>query len=321
MGRRNYRTFFLFIVSTTVLCCWVVATCIVQLWKAAGEEDGDWASAIGRYPASLVLVIYCFAVVWFVGGLSCLHLWLIAKNMTTYEHFRHRYSNTGNPYSRGWGANFVETLCAKTPPRWEALYAKQKAEDDANANASAVSATAAAAAAAATTNDNSNSEIHDDDADVHDGTLNSNPPPFLSGPNYDGSVPPSFGGRSSTYTSEGDEDGDEDEDGYAYTKGLPPLRSPTFAVEIENNERGGVGDGGHLVVGGGGGGVHSTTNGVGRDIEMGAVEGGLGTPIKKSKSKEIVEGGGDGAGGLPLPLDEATLSMLQSPRPADKKLY
>lgn len=128
VGRRNYRTFLFFIISATTLCCWVLATCIVQLWKAAEERNGNWGASIGAYPASLVLIIYVFVAVWFVGGLSFFHMWLVGKNMTTYEHFRHRYSGTGNPYSKGFLNNCVEVWWGRVPPRWTPLWEKQKAE-------------------------------------------------------------------------------------------------------------------------------------------------------------------------------------------------
>jgi hypothetical protein len=130
IGKRNYRTFFLFVFSTALLCCLVVATSVVQLWHVATEEDISWGAAIGHYPASLVLILYCFGMAWFVGGLSCFHVWLMGRNVTTYEHFRHRYDNTGNPYSLGIWKNFKQVLCSRVPPRWEALWEKQHAEDE-----------------------------------------------------------------------------------------------------------------------------------------------------------------------------------------------
>jgi len=61
----------------------------------------------------------------------------MGRNVTTYEHFRQRYSNTGNPYSRGVWNNFGQVLCASVPPRWEPLWEKQRAEDEAVAAADA----------------------------------------------------------------------------------------------------------------------------------------------------------------------------------------
>ena len=123
-------SFFVFILSATILCCWVLAMGILQLWHAAQrEDDHDWGKAIQDYPASLILVIYVFCVVWFVGGLTALHTWLVARNVTTYEHFRHRYGASGNPYDKGILGNFVDVLFSKIPARFGPLWEKQIAED------------------------------------------------------------------------------------------------------------------------------------------------------------------------------------------------
>lgn len=95
IGRRNYRFFLAFITSTTVLCCWVFALCVLNIWRAASDRGGDVGKAVGAYPAAIVCAVYVFCGFWFVGGLSGFHLYLISGNQTTYEHFRHRYSDAG----------------------------------------------------------------------------------------------------------------------------------------------------------------------------------------------------------------------------------
>jgi palmitoyltransferase ZDHHC9/14/18 len=128
VGRRNYRAFLSFVLSATALCLWVLALCVAQLAHAARARGGGWGAAVGAHPASLVLAVYVFAFAWFVGGLSAFHLWLVARNTTTYEHFRHRYLDAGNPYSRGLRRNCWEVFCAPAPPRHGPLGAKQREE-------------------------------------------------------------------------------------------------------------------------------------------------------------------------------------------------
>lgn len=200
IGRRNYRTFLLFIFSASLLCCWVVATSIVQLWDAAGDRGGNWGSAIGHYPASLVLIIYCFAMVWFVGGLSCFHAWLVARNVTTYEHFRHRYSNTGNPYSLGILGNLAEVLCSRTPPRWGPLWDKQRAEDSAAENGNGhtngngdISVSGSVVGSAEGSYLGSRMSYQNEDGVEGGGHYNGM---RYNGRNYSGSLPPSIGGGS-----------------------------------------------------------------------------------------------------------------------------
>ncbi|CAN1295813.1 Probable protein S-acyltransferase 7 [Linum perenne] len=72
--------------------------------------------AMIKTPASIVLIIYTFISMWFVGGLTAFHLYLISTNQTTYENFRYRYDNRANPYYKGVVDNFKEIFCSSIPP-------------------------------------------------------------------------------------------------------------------------------------------------------------------------------------------------------------
>lgn len=71
------------------------------------EETTIWKAMI-KTPASIVLIVYTFISMWFVGGLTAFHLYLISTNQTTYENFRYRYDRRANPYNRGVVENFKE---------------------------------------------------------------------------------------------------------------------------------------------------------------------------------------------------------------------
>eukprot|EP00250_Pteridium_aquilinum_P006699 c16563_g1_i1 orf=606-1952(-) len=118
IGQRNYRYFFLFVLSATLLCVFIFAMCALRIKKLM---DGDpphtvW-KALQRSPASGALMAYTFLSTWFVGGLSVFHMYLIGTNQTTYENFRYRYyDKNGNPFNKGWLGNFKEVLCDRIPP-------------------------------------------------------------------------------------------------------------------------------------------------------------------------------------------------------------
>ena len=48
-----------------------------------------------------------------MGGLSALHIYFSSRNMTTYEHFRHR--DSANPYNLGPLRNCGEVFCTRIP--------------------------------------------------------------------------------------------------------------------------------------------------------------------------------------------------------------
>ncbi|GAV88794.1 zf-DHHC domain-containing protein [Cephalotus follicularis] len=116
IGLRNYRFFFMFVFSTTLLCIYVFSFCWVYIRRIMGSEETTIWKAMIKTPASIVLIIYTFISMWFVGGLTAFHLYLISTNQTTYENFRYRYDRRANPYNNGVVENFKEIFCSSIPP-------------------------------------------------------------------------------------------------------------------------------------------------------------------------------------------------------------
>ncbi|KAM7471551.1 hypothetical protein LguiA_009734 [Lonicera macranthoides] len=113
---RNYRFFFLFVSSATLLCMYVFAFCWVFIRKTMDSENKSIWKALTHNPASIVLIIYSFISVWFVGGLTVFHLYLIGTNQTTYENFRSHYDERENVHNRGVFENFKQVFCISIPP-------------------------------------------------------------------------------------------------------------------------------------------------------------------------------------------------------------
>ncbi|XP_073143537.1 probable protein S-acyltransferase 7 [Henckelia pumila] len=116
IGLRNYRFFFMFVFSTTLLCLYVFSFCWIYIKNIMDSEVISIWKAMMKTPASIVLIVYTFISVWFVGGLTAFHLYLISTNQTTYENFRYRYDRRANPYNKGLVQNFKEIFCGPTPP-------------------------------------------------------------------------------------------------------------------------------------------------------------------------------------------------------------
>ncbi|EES16540.1 probable protein S-acyltransferase 1 isoform X2 [Sorghum bicolor] len=116
IGLRNYRFFFLFIATSTFLCIFVFIFSWLSVYSQMKDNGGFIWKALRKEAYSFALIIYTSIVVWFVGGLTVFHLYLIGTNQTTYENFRYHYDKKDNPYRKSIAANFAEVFFTKIPP-------------------------------------------------------------------------------------------------------------------------------------------------------------------------------------------------------------
>ncbi|XP_059462305.1 probable protein S-acyltransferase 4 isoform X2 [Corylus avellana] len=115
IGQRNYRFFFMFILTSTILCIHVFVFSLISILKILEEKGSVWKAVQHDIPSDF-LIVYCFIAVWFVGGLTVFHFYLICTNQTTYENFRYRYDKKENPYNKGMMKNLIEVFFSKIPP-------------------------------------------------------------------------------------------------------------------------------------------------------------------------------------------------------------
>ncbi|XP_074641097.1 palmitoyltransferase ZDHHC14-like isoform X2 [Tubulanus polymorphus] len=120
VGKRNYRYFYLFILSLSLLCVFIFACVITHLILRA--QKNNFLSAMRESPASIIVALVCFVSWWTVIGLTGYHTTLVVRNMATNEDIKGTFSsrrgqNNFNPYSKGSVfTNCAYVLCGPTPP-------------------------------------------------------------------------------------------------------------------------------------------------------------------------------------------------------------
>lgn len=77
--QRNYRFFYMFVSTSTILCIYVFVVSWVNIVNILRRKDKLWKAMSGDI-LSAILIVYCFITFWFVGGLTVFHFYLISTN-------------------------------------------------------------------------------------------------------------------------------------------------------------------------------------------------------------------------------------------------
>ncbi|XP_028653268.1 palmitoyltransferase ZDHHC14 isoform X3 [Erpetoichthys calabaricus] len=112
VGKRNYRFFYMFILSLSSLTIFIFAFVITHVILRSHQTG--FLNALKDSPASVLEAVVCFLSVWSIVGLSGFHTYLISSNQTTNEDIKGSWSSKRgkenyNPYSYG---NIFTNCCA-----------------------------------------------------------------------------------------------------------------------------------------------------------------------------------------------------------------
>lgn len=118
VGKRNYRYFYLFTLSLSLLTIYIFTFDIVHV--VLRSVDSGFVNTLKETPGTVVEVLVCFFTLWSVVGLTGFHTYLISLNQTTNEDIKGSWSGKNriqNPYShKNIIKNCGEVLCGPTYP-------------------------------------------------------------------------------------------------------------------------------------------------------------------------------------------------------------
>ncbi|XP_062856579.1 palmitoyltransferase ZDHHC9 [Trichomycterus rosablanca] len=118
VGKRNYRYFYLFTLSLSLLTIYIFTFDIVHV--VLRSVDSGFVNTLKETPGTVIEVLICFFTLWSVVGLTGFHTYLISLNQTTNEDIKGSWSGKNrlqNPYShKNLIKNCCEVLCGPTYP-------------------------------------------------------------------------------------------------------------------------------------------------------------------------------------------------------------
>ncbi|XP_034399846.1 palmitoyltransferase ZDHHC9 [Cyclopterus lumpus] len=118
VGKRNYRYFYMFTLSLSLLTIYIFTFDIVHV--VMRSVDNGFLNTLKETPGTVLEVLVCFFTLWSVVGLTGFHTYLISLNQTTNEDIKGSWSGKNrvqNPYShKNIFKNCCEVLCGPAFP-------------------------------------------------------------------------------------------------------------------------------------------------------------------------------------------------------------
>lgn len=122
VGRRNYRYFFAFLTTATLLGLYVIGGSLAHIFLYMNQEDVSFGTAIDHLRVPFAMVIYGFVAMLYPLALLGYHLFLMGRGETTREFLnshkllkkdRYRAFTQGSVIK-----NWTAVLCRPRPPTY-----------------------------------------------------------------------------------------------------------------------------------------------------------------------------------------------------------
>ncbi|OCL13736.1 zf-DHHC-domain-containing protein [Glonium stellatum] len=131
VGRRNYRYFFVFVSSGTLLGLFLFAASLAHLLVWRNQENASFGDAISKWRVPFAMFIFAIIVTPYPASLWAYHLFLIARAETTREYLNsHKFpkKDRHRPFTQGnFWKNWIVVLLRPRPPTY--LHFKREYEE------------------------------------------------------------------------------------------------------------------------------------------------------------------------------------------------
>lgn len=126
VGRRNYTTFFVLLLSATLTLILIISTSALHLYLLTSRGNLDFRHALKQGAGSAVAFCLSILIIWPVAALLLYHMRLLLLNITTIEQIRNQAHKSlipdappPNPFSHGnWRRNLFNVLCRPAGYSW-----------------------------------------------------------------------------------------------------------------------------------------------------------------------------------------------------------
>lgn len=119
VGKRNYRYFYLFLLSLSILTVYIFVCNVIHI--VLRTQNTSFVKSLKYTPFTIIEMLICFFTVWSILGLAGFHTYLVTSFLTTNEDIKSAWTRKkdghGNPFGRGGiFSNCCATLCAPFSP-------------------------------------------------------------------------------------------------------------------------------------------------------------------------------------------------------------
>ena len=122
VGKRNYRYFFTFVTSATILAAYLIGTSLTQILVYKNREGISFGKAIDHFRVPFALVILGCISFLYPAALMGYHIFLMARGETTREYMNsHKFVKKERFRAFTQASiikNFIVVLCRPRPPTY-----------------------------------------------------------------------------------------------------------------------------------------------------------------------------------------------------------